>query len=185
MAQDLTARMDRLLASGAWLDRFTRRIAFIGLVGLLAVAVATMIDVLLRWLANAPIVGYEDVTQLLFAVIVASCFPAGLLQGRNITIRFLGKGLGPRRALWLAALGAVATLAFFTVVTWRILAFALDETVNNRFTQTLEMPTGPWWWAVGAILAMCIPVQLVVAVAKTGAAVSGTPLTHLDDESSI
>ena len=30
------------------------------------------------------------------AVIIATCFPAGLIQGRNITIRFLGRGLGQR-----------------------------------------------------------------------------------------
>ena len=79
--------MEKLLDPGAWLDRFTRRVAFIGLVGLLAVAIATMVDVLLRWLFNSPIEGYEDVSQLLFAVIIAACFPAGLIQGRNITIR--------------------------------------------------------------------------------------------------
>ena len=96
--------MDKLLDPGAWLDRLTRRVAFIGLVGLLAVAIATMVDVLLRWLFNSPIEGYEDVSQLLFAVIIAACFPAGLIQGRNITIRFLGKG--PRAARDALAGGA-------------------------------------------------------------------------------
>jgi TRAP-type C4-dicarboxylate transport system permease small subunit len=148
--------MEHLLHPGAWLDRFTRRVAFIGLMGLLIVAVVTMVDVLLRWLFSAPIEGYEDITRLLFAIIVASCFPAGLLQGRNITIRFLGKALGQRVALYLEALGAIATFFFFTVVTWQVAAFALDETLNNRFTQTLEITTGPWWWFVSFLLLMCI-----------------------------
>lgn len=177
--------MEKLLDPGAWLDRFTRRVAFIGLVGLLSVAIATMVDVLLRWLFNAPIEGYEDVSQLLFAVIIAACFPAGLIQGRNITIRFLGKGLGPRATLWLEALGAIATFGFFTVIAWQVARFALDESLNNRFTQTLEMPTGPWWWAVTAILLMCVPVQLVIAVVKTIAAVTGRAPARADNEESI
>lgn len=165
--------MERLLDSGAWLDTLTRRVAFVGLIGLLVVAVATMGDVLLRWLFNAPIEGYEDVTELLFAIIIAACFPAVLLQQGNITIRFLGKALGPRATLWLEALGTVATFIFFVVVAWQIGSFALDETVNSRFTQTLEMPTGPWWWAVTALLTMCVPVQFTVAAVAVMRAITG------------
>lgn len=177
--------MEHMLHPGAWLDRFTRRVAFIGLMGLLIVSVVTMVDVLLRWLFSAPIEGYEDITRLLFAIIVASCFPAGLLQGRNITIRFLGKGLGPRATQYLEALGAIATFFFFAVVTWQVTAFALDETVNNRFTQTLEISTGPWWWFVSFLLLMCIPVQFVIAWVKTGAAITGKPLQYTDNDMSI
>lgn len=165
--------MERFLDPGAWLDRLTRRVAFIGLIGLLVVAVATMGDVLLRWLFNAPIEGYEDVTELLFGIIIAACFPAVLLQQGNITIRFLGKALGTRATLWLEALGTVVTFIFFAVVAWQIGAFALDETVNSRFTQTLEIPTGPWWWAVTALLAMCVPVQFTVATVAVTRAITG------------
>lgn len=177
--------MEKLLDPGAWIDRFTRRVAFIGLIGLLIVAVVTMIDVILRYFFNAPIEGYEDVSQLLFAIIVSSCFPAGLLQGRNITIRFLGKGLGERSSLWLEALGAFATLVFFVLVTWQVAAFALDETVNNRYTQTLELSTGPWWWFVSALFLMCVPVQFLITVVKTNAAYTGQPLARADDETLI
>jgi TRAP-type C4-dicarboxylate transport system permease small subunit len=177
--------MERLLDPGAWLDKLTRRVAFIGLIGLLVVAIATLVDVLLRWLFNAPIEGYEDVTQLLFAVIIAACFPAGLIQGRNITIRFLGKGLGQRATLWLEALGAITTFVFFAIVAWQIAAFALEESVKNRFTQTLEMPTGPWWWVVAVILLMCVPVQFVIALVKTAGAITGRAPRHAVNEESI
>ena len=165
--------MEALLDRGAWLDRLTRRVAFIGLIGLLLVAIATMVDVLLRFLFNSPIEGYEDVTQLLFAIIVAACFPAGLLQGRNITIRFLGKALGPRAELWLEALGAAVTFVFFVLVTWQIAVFAADEMANDRYTQTLELRTGPWWWLITAIIVMCVPVQMMVALVATVRAVTG------------
>lgn len=177
--------MEKLLDPGAWLDRFTRRVAFIGLIGLLIVAIVTMVDVLLRYFFGAPIEGYEDITQLLFAIIVAACFPAGLLQGRNITIRFLGKALGTRGSLWLEALGAVATFIFFVLVAWQVAAFAIDETINNRYTQTLELSTGPWWIFVSLLLLMCVPVQFLIAAVKTNAAITGRPLTRADDETLI
>ena len=172
-----------LVERGGQLDRFTRRVAFVGLVGLLAVAVVTMADVLLRWLFSAPIEGFEDVGELLFAVIVATCFPAGLLQGHNITIRFLGRGLGKRTALWLEWFGATLTLVFFVFVAWQLVIFAVDEMENHRFTQTLEMATAPWWWAVTAIIAVCVPVQFLVAVAALVRAITGrVPDTSAHEE---
>ncbi len=97
--------MEQWLDQGGRFDRFTRWVAFLGLVGLLAVALGTMGDVLLRWLFNSPIEGFEEVSELTFAIIVAACFPAGLIQGHNITIRLLGKGLGRRADQWLEAFG--------------------------------------------------------------------------------
>lgn len=174
--------MESLIARGGRLDRFTRRVAFIGLIGLLIVAIVTMVDVLLRWLFSAPIEGYEDITGLLFGIIVAACFPAGLLQGHNITIRFLGKGIGRRGNLWMEAFGAAATFIFFVCLVWQIGAYALDETVNNRFTQTLELPTGPSWWAATAILLLCIPVQFIVMVVDFLRAVTGEVPEAPDDD---
>lgn len=165
--------MENLLLQGGWLDRFTRRVAYIGLIGLLLVAIATMVDVLLRWLFNSPIEGYEDVTRLLFSIIIASCFPALLLQQRNITIRFLGKALGPRATLWLEALGSLATLFFFTAMAWQIGSFAWEEVANHHYTQTLELATGPWWWATTAVLILCVPVQGLMALAAVARAITG------------
>ena len=68
---------------------------------------------------------------------------------------------------------------------WQIAAFALEETVKNRYTQTLEMATAPWWWVVTVILVMCVPVQFVIAAVKTAGAVTGRPPRHTDIEDSI
>lgn len=112
-------------------------------------------------------------------------FSGRFATGRNITIRFLGKALGRRATQYLEAQGTLATLFFFTVVTWRVAAFALDETVNNRLTQTLEITTGPWWWFVSGLLLMCVPVQFVIAWVKSSAAITGKPIEYTDNELSI
>lgn len=177
--------MEKHLLPGAFVDRLTRRVAFIALVGLLLVAIATMIDVLLRWLFSAPIEGYEEVSSLLFAIIIAACFPAGLLQGRNITIRFLGKALGERATLWLEAIGSIATFFFFAVAAWQVARFAVDETENLRFTQTLEMLTGPWWIVVSIILVACVPVQFAIMVVRTTSALSGHKSQLAESDESI
>lgn len=134
----------------------------------------TMADALMRWWFNAPIEGYEEVSQLIFAVIIATAFPAGLLQGQNITIRFLGQGLGRRSGQWLEVLGAIATLIFFALIAWQITVFAVKETVSGHYTQTLELPTAPLWWVVASVMVSCIPVQAAVTVVRTRRALTGS-----------
>lgn len=162
-----------LIDPGGGLDRFTRRVAFIGFLGLIFVAIVTIADVLLRSLFSAPIDGFEEVSELMFASIIAACLPAGLVQGHNIAIRFLGSALGKGPTRWLELFGALLTLVFFTAIGWTFLFFAIDESTHGRYTQTLEMPTGPWWWAAWAIIIICIPIQIAVFLVRGRQALLG------------
>ena len=89
------------LASSRWFDPSTRWAAFLGFFMLLLSAGVTVTDALMRGFLNAPLYGWADMSQLVYAIVIVACFPAGLLQGHNITIRFLGSGLGPRATHWL------------------------------------------------------------------------------------
>jgi len=160
-----TAGVERLVRPGGPLDRFTRWVAFIGLIGLLLIALVIVGDILMRFLFNSPIEGLEDISKFTFAVVVATCFPAGLIQGHNVAIRFLGRGLGPRAFNWLETFGALCTLVFFGFLAWRFGAFTMEEAANHRVTQTLELQTAPYWGAITLIIAISVPVQIVVAAA--------------------
>ena len=98
------------LASSLWFDPPTRWIAFLGFFGLLIAAAITVTDALLRGLFSAPLYDWADLNQLVYAIVIVACFPAGLLQGHNITIRFLGSALGTRATYWLEVFGALLTL---------------------------------------------------------------------------
>jgi TRAP-type C4-dicarboxylate transport system permease small subunit len=96
--------------------RTTRVIALIGLAGLLALASATVLDVLLRWIFNSPIVGLNDTHSLFTALIIASCFPLCIYRRGNITIRFIGDLFGPRVRNLLDAFGNLVTLILFLLM---------------------------------------------------------------------
>ena len=152
-------------------DRITRWITVVGFTILIMVALVTMADVLLRWLFNAPLEGLEDINRYTFAVVIATCLPAGLIQGHNVTIRFLGSALGRRGSLWLEALGALATLVFFGLMAWRFVVFAREEA--GRYTLTLEMATAPWWWAVAVLLALAVAAQCLLSIVRIDRALAG------------
>ncbi len=131
---------------------------------MLIVASATVIDVLMRWLASTAITALNEVTALVFAVAVAACIPAGLASGVNLRIDLLARWLTGRVAAWLDALGALLLLLFFCILAWRIGIFAGNLMQQGRTTVILGWPQAPFMYAVSLLLGIGSLVQVVVAV---------------------
>ena len=165
--------MDTLDRQERLIDLWTRRIATIGFTGLAILAMLTMFDSLMRRASLPRIPGFTDIGEVIFAVVIATCFPAGLIRANNITIRFLGSGLGPNAHRWLDCFGALATLAFFAMLVWQFFVITVDYQVNSRVTETIEMPIAAWWWVTTGIISLCVPIQVWVCVDRLISAVSG------------
>ncbi len=153
--------LDRLEAECA---RVTRPIAFIGVLAMLVVAGATLVDVLGRWFFNSPIPALNEVVSEVFAVGVAACLPSGLAQSVNLTVDILAKWITGRLAAGLSAAGAVLLLVFVGLLAWRIEIFAESLAQQNRMTIILRWPEAPFMHAVAALLAAGTVVQAVVAL---------------------
>jgi len=155
------------------LDPWAKWAAFIGFLLLIGAAVGTLMDVLMRWLFNMPIEGWDDLSQLVFAIVIVACFPAGLLQGHNITIRFLGSGLGRRSSHWLEWFGALLTFIFFCMMAWQFVILTVDLHATGDTTMTAEIFTWPWWTVATILVLCCVPIQAVVLIGHSRRAVSG------------
>ena len=158
VAAPIAERLEKLCVA------FTRPIAFVGVLGMLIVASATVIDVLMRWLASTAITALNEVTALVFAVAVAACIPAGLASGVNLRIDLLARWLTGRVAAWLDALGALLLLLFFCILAWRIGIFAGNLMQQGRTTVILGWPQAPFMYSVSLLLGIGSLVQVVVAV---------------------
>ena len=89
-----------------------------------------MVDGLGRWLALPRIPGFNDIAQVSYAIVIASCFPSLLLRDQNIVIRFLGRGIKGRTNYALEVFGNLMTLAFFAILVWQfylILGFTGEQ----------------------------------------------------------
>ena len=159
--------MDWLLKKG------TSSIAFIGGIGIYFIATAIVIDVVMRWLFNAPILGVDDLSIYVLAAVISSFFPAGLAEEKFVTIRFLGKALGARSALWLEVFGALCTLLFFILYSWKMLFYTIEVTESGLGSIVLQLPQAPWWWLVTIVTIVCIPVQGIMLYRKLTAATRG------------
>ena len=160
-------------AASRRLNPWAHWVAVIGFLGLLVASVITLADVAMRFLFSLPIHGWDDLTELVFAIAIVAAFPAGLLQGHNITIRFLGAGLGNRPTHWLELFGALLTFLFIAGMAWQFVVLVFDYHAINDTTMTAEILTWPWWTVAMLIILFCVPIQAVVLHGHFRRAVEG------------
>ena len=146
--------------------RVSRAIALIGLAGLLALALATVLDVFLRWLFNSPIVGLNDTYAMFAAIVIASSFPLCIAQRGNITIRFFGKLFGSRVSNLFEAFGNLVTCGIFVLMAWQLWRYADQLQNDGQTTYILNWPVSPWWRVITILILVNVPVTLVMALAS-------------------
>lgn len=160
------------------LDRAVDAMAIIGFTGLVIIAFMTVVDVCLRYLGISRIPGLNDIEEVAFAIVIASCFPAGLKKGNAVTVRILGKLLGPKAHSLLDVIGATFMLAFFCLVAFEFISFTMSYAADSRTTSTLEWPVSPVWAIVSLIMIACVCVQTWVLAQTLVATKTGVPLEH-------
>src|SRR5690349_11477591 len=103
------------------LKTLTRPLAMLGVLGMLLAATATVLDVLLRWLANSGVMALNEITSMAFAIAITACLPAGLAGGVNLKIDVLARWLTGRLGAWLDAIGALVLFIFIALLAQQVL----------------------------------------------------------------
>lgn len=152
---------------GDWLDQATQRLALVGFAGLWFMGMMIFYDGAARHLGAPRIPGFSDYGELVFPVVIASCFPAGLWRQSNVTVRVLGTVLGAKANAWFESLAAWVTLVFFVVLAWQFVLMTADYGAAGRSTGTVALALAPWWWVTSGIMLLCLPVQALVCMRWT------------------
>ena len=146
------------------ITRVSQGIALVGLACLLFLTFAVVLDVILRWLFNSPIVGVHDASGLLVAIVISASFPVVMAERRNITIRFIGDLLGPRWRDIFDAFGHLIVLIVFGLLTWQIWVYTNELSESNEVTWILGWRFEPWWRFVTIIMIIGVLTQAIVVL---------------------
>ena len=141
------------------IDLLCKIFAAVGFVFLIFISFLTMYDAVMRWLILPSIPGYGDWGLIIFPIIICSTFPAVLIQRRNVSIEFLGAGLGPSAKKILELFASILTFIFFIFLASQFVILGFDIQANNRTTGVEKIPIAFWWWIATFILVFCLPVQ--------------------------
>lgn len=141
----------------------TRALSAVGLTALMALAVMTIADGLMRWIANQPIEGVRDLGGLAIALAIACCLPVVMIEKGNITIR-LAEAVSPTLGRILEVFAAALVCAVIAALTWQIWLYAAKMARAKETTFVLQIPVAPFWFGVSLILACAVIVQVIVTI---------------------
>jgi len=134
--------------------------------GLTALIAAIVADILMRWLFNSPITGVRDASGLFIAVIAASFFGLLIRQEGNISIKLLGKLVGPRGEIILDIFADTLTLAIMALATFQLWVYADYLALNSETTRVLGWRMAPWWRAAAVLTGFSLLAGPVVIMEK-------------------
>ncbi|MBI2203467.1 MAG: TRAP transporter small permease [Candidatus Rokubacteria bacterium] len=143
---------------------WSRRLALLAGLLLVALALATVLDALLRYALARPIPGTFEATELLLAVIIFSALPYTNVTDGHVSVDFLTQRLGARAQYAVIAVNAVVTAALLALVTAQMIGLADEFWRTSRTTITARIPVFPFLAVVTVAAALSVVAFLVAAI---------------------
>lgn len=128
----------------------SRRIAEAGGIVILAMMLVAVLDVLLRYVFNAPLSSSYELIQLGMVLVVYCGLAWCGLTGGHIAVNFVGVLLDRPRLRWLNALVHCVGAILFAVIAWRSAGEAVKYFASGETTNMLKAPIYPFMAAVAA-----------------------------------
>lgn len=157
-------------------DRVARWLGDAAGLGLLALALAFTVDVLLRWTLSRPILGLYEVSELAFAVVMALALVWTNRCQSHVSMGILeqmtGRGEGAR------VLAGVLGTVLFGLFSWFLLRHAGARLAHRETTLVLGLPQAPFWYATAAMMGLAALSQLGALAGHVGRYLS-IPREHL------
>ena len=135
-----------------------------GLSLLLLLAVFTLLDGLLRAIANMPIDLVREIGDMVAAISGACCLPIVLLRRNNIALRLFDRVLPPSGVRVIDTLVALLVEVVMIAMAWQFYLFGLKTMRAGDVTWMLNWPKAPFWFAVDAIIWAAVAVQTFVLI---------------------
>ncbi|MBM3539609.1 MAG: TRAP transporter small permease [Alphaproteobacteria bacterium] len=116
-------------------------LAALALVGMMML---TVVDVVLRAVANRPIRGTFELIELLLACTFFLALPAAFLRDEHIVVDLVDQVAG-KRVILLKRLAELLAIVVIAVMAWQGWQVARDTLLFGDITSDLELPR-IWYW---------------------------------------
>ena len=109
---------------------------------LAAIMMVSVVDVLGRYLANRPLPGSSEITEILMAVLIYAGLPVVSQRNAHITVDLLDAMTPPRIAAIRNVVVGILCAIILAVIAWRLWAYA-DQMGRRDVTEYLKIPQAP------------------------------------------
>lgn len=129
----------------------------------ITLSLATVVEILLRWLLNHSVRGMSDLTQLSVLLITVMCFPICALLNEHVHITFVGDAMGGIAKRVLRAFGALVSVAFISLIGYQAVQITLDAFFQMQVTSVLQIAIWPFWMMASIFFGFTIAAQILAA----------------------
>jgi TRAP-type C4-dicarboxylate transport system permease small subunit len=151
------------------ITQWTRCLALLGGWLLLAVAIVTACDALLRDVLGHPLPGTFEVSELVLAAIIFLGLPYTSLTDGHVSVDFLTGRLGQRVQEVIVAINALICAGLFGVITLQLAVLTMEFLATRRTTIMMRIPIAPWLvpiTATAGLAALAFVVQAIGAMRR-------------------
>ncbi len=132
----------------------TGLVELVGGIAIFALMLLTVSDALLRSFANRPILGGNDLVQVILVLVVACAVPLCIVGGRAIAIEFLVVRLPVRLERMIGRAMSVIASVSLGYLAWRCWVNAGEAARFGETTMLLQVPFGPFYLALAISFAV-------------------------------
>jgi TRAP-type C4-dicarboxylate transport system permease small subunit len=123
----------------------------------------TLVDVVSRYIFNAPINGSFEITELLLAAIIFSALPLVSAKDDHITVDLIDAFV-PRFIAWLRDVAiALASFVMLAGISYRVWHKALESVHYGDQTAMLYLPTAPVFFYISIAVGLSSVIALLLA----------------------
>ena len=134
---------------------------WIAVIGLVAMLLVTVIDVIGAKFFRWPLPGAVEGTALLGLVVTAFALPITQALRGHIEIEVIVQMLPGRLQTVISGVVSLLGLVLFAVMTWQMFDFSRTIQIAGRVTPTQEIPLYPFTYAVTVCFFLFCPMLLV------------------------
>ncbi len=149
-------------------------VATLGVATMLLLSVVTIVEILLRAVTGRSIAGLNEIVDAAMAVAIAASLAIGVSQRIHLKIEVFQALLPSAARAWLDALGSLALLGFFAVLSWQCVELAQVSISRMQVTSILSIPQAPIQLVVAGLISLSVVVQLAHVIADVSAALRET-----------
>jgi len=130
---------------------------------LAAMAVVTALDVIGRYLLNAPLPGSYELVGLLLAITVFAALPLATLGREHVVVDVLDHLLPPRLVALQRAVTEAAAGAVLAVLAWQLWLRGERLALEHATTNLLAIPLAPVAFLMAAFTALAAAAMVILA----------------------
>jgi len=125
-------------------EKFYQRISgwfeWVGVAGLLAMMVVTLIDVIGNKLFNTPLLGAMDWVRIFQSVAIAFACAMALIIGRHVQVEFFVSRLPQRAQAVTDSIISLLGLGLFVLIVWRLIDLGYYFQAGGETSATAHVP---------------------------------------------